>query len=822
MMRSVTAQRRHFPAAGGNVVLAGSGNAWQDADGDLKSGYAIAIRRVRPLTQTTDIRNQGSFYPASHEDAFDHTMMVHQQQQDEIDRSLKLGESEDGTVDLTAIPFDRANTVLGFDADKKPKVYSPASAVTDAESVNFLQDGAQQSAGTVGRRLSHSISPDDEPYGAVSGATDNYAEIQASLDAVREGGLWILPDGEWRTSATLKFRTRATYIFYGEILPYGAFNDYLCDFGKGTTVESPGPAGPGNRLTRMDVLGMNLDCEDQSRGFKTHRIDNSTFNYCRVDKVCGTALRSTVTRECSFTNLFIWYGADIGTLTAASRNTEALLDLEDRLDPAAGFGDPNNKIDFFNINLSYCGATTYINARTKSGTAAVRDIRFHGGQVHYLDDFDITNTVDYPRYGSSVSRGDDAAVVLIDIGISQRVTFDKTLINYPGKAGKMVRIGRAVTDLAIDAVTNTDVTSASYTFTSDDIGKVFAITAGAGFTTGIYSVSSIPSAGKARLNAAAGVVGSTGGTGRFDVAQYPTFNECFTNNSYSGGTAIGFEINYAADPDIDGSYPIIWNGTGTEATFIGNYIRDTGGYLGSHHFGRMWIRRLIAGAGIILDGTNASGTTSPSVYMIAPGGRTATMRRDNTSILNFIVDYGTGTSRTLSADFDQTGGISIYSSGDLGLAIGKNGARLRALFMGGLDAEPSDKLNGMVAWADRSTWDPLSRGAGEPYPLFYMNRWRALDGDRGITTVGDANATFDRNSIYRTLRYNTALTANRTITLSTTNMQNGEKLRVVRTSAATGAFNLDVGGLKTLTAASQWCDVEFNGTAWILVANGTL
>ena len=80
-------------ASGGNVVLVNSSQSWLDGDGDLKTGYKITIRRVVSLVQTTDIRNQGDFFPEAHEDAFDYSRMIDQQQQDEIDRSVKNPES---------------------------------------------------------------------------------------------------------------------------------------------------------------------------------------------------------------------------------------------------------------------------------------------------------------------------------------------------------------------------------------------------------------------------------------------------------------------------------------------------------------------------------------------------------------------------------------------------------------------------------------------------------------------------------------------------------------------------------------------------------
>ncbi|MCK4609473.1 MAG: hypothetical protein KAT71_08320 [Gammaproteobacteria bacterium] len=92
---------------GGDIVLVA---------GALALNYDLTIRRVVPLTQTTDIRNQGDFYPEVHEDVFDKNVMIAQQQQDEVDRSMKLPETTavadfDTTLptDLTAEYFLKVN-----------------------------------------------------------------------------------------------------------------------------------------------------------------------------------------------------------------------------------------------------------------------------------------------------------------------------------------------------------------------------------------------------------------------------------------------------------------------------------------------------------------------------------------------------------------------------------------------------------------------------------------------------------------------------------------------------------------------------------------
>jgi hypothetical protein len=82
-IRRTTASANVGSKNGGNVTLTDVGGAWQNAaDGTLKTGYAITIRRVRPLSQTSDIRNQGGFFADVHEDTFDHLVMIDQQQQD--------------------------------------------------------------------------------------------------------------------------------------------------------------------------------------------------------------------------------------------------------------------------------------------------------------------------------------------------------------------------------------------------------------------------------------------------------------------------------------------------------------------------------------------------------------------------------------------------------------------------------------------------------------------------------------------------------------------------------------------------------------------
>jgi len=93
----------------------------------------------------------------------------------------------------------------------------------------------------------------------------------------------------------------------------------------------------------------------------------------------------------------------------------------------------------------------------------------------------------------------------------------------------------------------------------------------------------------------------------------------------------------------------------------------------------------------------------------------------------------------------------------------------------------------------------------------------------GTATYGDVAATLTPQTSAAINLFTTTLTADRAVTLTTTNAVDGQYFRIVR--SAGGAFNLNVGTgpLKAL-AASEWCDVHYDATAgaYVLTAYGSL
>jgi hypothetical protein len=155
-------------ASGGTIVLTA---------GNLTSNYLLTIRRVRALTQETDVRNQGDFYPEVHEDAFDHHVMIAQQQQDELNRGLRLPETEAGSAASRTLPTDRASKYLAFDADRNPIASAAQSGVpTSAFMTTMLDDEtAAEARNTLGPWV------DAAAYPSFSDAIDAIGATSATL-----------------------------------------------------------------------------------------------------------------------------------------------------------------------------------------------------------------------------------------------------------------------------------------------------------------------------------------------------------------------------------------------------------------------------------------------------------------------------------------------------------------------------------------------------------------------------------------------------------------------------------------------------------------
>lgn len=88
--------------------------------------HTVVIERITPVEQPKDFRNQGKFYPESHERGFDRAVMQIQELRDAAARTLGFDYHPSETYDVT-IPRDRAGLLLGWGADGSVELYPVAS-----------------------------------------------------------------------------------------------------------------------------------------------------------------------------------------------------------------------------------------------------------------------------------------------------------------------------------------------------------------------------------------------------------------------------------------------------------------------------------------------------------------------------------------------------------------------------------------------------------------------------------------------------------------------------------------------------------------------
>lgn len=99
---------------------------------------------------------------------------------------------------------------------------------------------------------------------------------------------------------------------------------------------------------------------------------------------------------------------------------------------------------------------------------------------------------------------------------------------------------------------------------------------------------------------------------------------------------------------------------------------------------------------------------------------------------------------------------------------------------------------------------------------WFQNRPHGVSAD-----AGDADKLLQPGYDDDVQRWATPLTADRVVTLNTTGAAEGDHFRVVRTGS--GAFSLNVGtGPLTALDPDEWCDVTFDGSAWVLSGRGVL
>ena len=132
----------------GVTTFPGTGSITYPATGGtlLPLGDKIVIKRVIPLTQLTDLENQGGYFAEVQETTFDRTVAMIQQQQEQLDRTFTLAET-DPAIPLT-MPTStvRANKFLGFDGSGNPQAMSGVSSAAVSAAMEAVVAAASTTA----------------------------------------------------------------------------------------------------------------------------------------------------------------------------------------------------------------------------------------------------------------------------------------------------------------------------------------------------------------------------------------------------------------------------------------------------------------------------------------------------------------------------------------------------------------------------------------------------------------------------------------------------------------------------------------------------
>lgn len=221
-------------ANGGNVVLVNSAQAWLDGDGDLKTDYILSIKRVVPLTQDTDIRNNDSFYPSIHEDAFDYLTMAIQQVNETALRSVKNPVTMSTSVFDPTLPGDINDNPLatiivnsggnGFDlgptstallAAESSASASASAAASSASSAATSASAASTSASSASSSASAASASASSAASSASAAAASAASIALTIFGTYAAPKTIV-DATGISGATLNSTTAQNQIIFVE------------------------------------------------------------------------------------------------------------------------------------------------------------------------------------------------------------------------------------------------------------------------------------------------------------------------------------------------------------------------------------------------------------------------------------------------------------------------------------------------------------------------------------------------------------------------------------------------------------------------------
>ena len=114
-----------------------------DLSANLPSGYKLTIIPDVSVEQQTDFRNQGRFYPETHEEQFDKLAVIDKQNSEAISRSIRMAavvSPADFNPEVPASIVGESNVLLMTDSEGKRFIKGPSRPVLEG----FVQEATDQ------------------------------------------------------------------------------------------------------------------------------------------------------------------------------------------------------------------------------------------------------------------------------------------------------------------------------------------------------------------------------------------------------------------------------------------------------------------------------------------------------------------------------------------------------------------------------------------------------------------------------------------------------------------------------------------------------
>jgi len=217
-------------SSGGNVTLVA---------GSLTDDFKLTILRIRPLKQTTSIRNETEYYQATIEDALDKLVMIDQQQQEQLDRALKVS-LPDGLVFDTTLPIaPEANRMLMISADGLGFALGPTPEELSNASQDVLDAEAAAAAAAVSE-TNAAASATDADASAAAAATSATDAAASAADAAASAAAAAAGWTAWVTHSITSGQSATDLVGETADSATDSSVDYVFEIIQGTTIFANG------------------------------------------------------------------------------------------------------------------------------------------------------------------------------------------------------------------------------------------------------------------------------------------------------------------------------------------------------------------------------------------------------------------------------------------------------------------------------------------------------------------------------------------------------------------------------------------------------